>query len=103
LILVNERQNVSNTIVKRKEYVQNNSQQRINLYHDVIYIDESGFNLYLSHSQERAPRRQRAIKEVPKQHGKNITIIAAIDGNSIVKVTPQLGSTTRFIFTKFLC
>ncbi|CAG8775315.1 22929_t:CDS:2, partial [Dentiscutata erythropus] len=60
-------------------------QQRINLYHDIIYIDESGFNLHLLHSRERAPREQRAIKEVPKQHGKNITIIAAIDGNGIVK------------------
>ncbi|CAG8807786.1 7186_t:CDS:1, partial [Dentiscutata erythropus] len=100
--LVNEKRNVLNTIVKRKEYVQNIFQQRINLYHDVIYIDESGFNLHLSHLRERAPCRQRAIKEVFKQRGKNITIIAAMDGNGIVKVTPRLGSTTGFIFTKFL-
>ncbi|CAG8790412.1 6978_t:CDS:2, partial [Dentiscutata erythropus] len=102
LVLVNKRQNISNTIVKRKEYVQNISQQRINLYHDVIYIDESGFNFHLSYSRGHAPRGQRAIKEVLKQRGKNVTIIAAMDGNGIVKVTPRLGLTTGFIFTKFL-
>ncbi|CAG8606286.1 8289_t:CDS:2, partial [Scutellospora calospora] len=63
------------TIVQRKEYVDNIFQENIDMYNDVIYINKSGFNLHLTHSQGHASSGKPAIKEIVKQYGKNITII----------------------------
>ncbi|CAG8454283.1 11651_t:CDS:2, partial [Scutellospora calospora] len=90
LVPINESQNIDTTIVQRKEYVDNIFQENIDMYNDVIYINECGFNLHLTHSRGHASSRKSAIKEVVKQRSKNITIIAAIDGNSIIKVSSNL-------------
>jgi len=41
-------------------------------------VDESGFNTSMTRPRARAPRGKRAYGEVPRNRGKNTTLIAAI-------------------------
>ena len=44
----------------------------------LVFVDESGFNTSMSRLRARAPRGQRAYGKVPRNRGKNTTLIAAI-------------------------
>ncbi len=43
-----------------------------------MFIDESGFHLSMTRLRARAPRGERAYGEVPRNRGKNQTLIASI-------------------------
>ena len=43
-----------------------------------MFIDESGFHLSMTRLRARAPRGERAYGKVPRNRGKNQTLIAAI-------------------------
>jgi transposase len=43
-----------------------------------VFIDESGFHLSMTRLRARAPRGERAYGKVPRNRGKNQTLIAAI-------------------------
>jgi transposase len=44
----------------------------------LVFVDESGFNTSMTRSHARAPRGERAYGKVPRNRGKNTTLIAAI-------------------------
>ena len=44
----------------------------------LIFVDESGFNISMTRLRARAARGKRAYGKVPKNRGKNTTLIAAI-------------------------
>ncbi len=44
----------------------------------LIFVDESGFNISMTRLRARAPRGKRAYGKVPRNRGKNTTLIAAI-------------------------
>jgi hypothetical protein len=44
----------------------------------LVFIDESGFHLSMTRLTARAPRGERAYGEVPRDRGKNQTLIASI-------------------------
>jgi transposase len=44
----------------------------------LVFVDESGFNTSMARLRARAPRGQRAYGEVPRNRGKNTTLIASI-------------------------
>lgn len=44
----------------------------------LVFVDESGFNTSMTRLRARAPRGQRAYGKVPRNRGKNTTLIAAI-------------------------
>ena len=44
----------------------------------LVFVDESGFNTSMTRPRARAPRGKRAYGKVPRNRGKNITLIAAI-------------------------
>ncbi len=44
----------------------------------VVFVDESGFNTSMTRLRARAPRGKRAYGKVPRNRGKNTTLIAAI-------------------------
>jgi transposase len=44
----------------------------------LVFVDESGFNTSMTRLRARAPRGQRAYGRVPRNRGKNTTLIAAI-------------------------
>jgi transposase len=44
----------------------------------LVFVDESGFNTSMTRLRARAPKGQRAYGNVPRNRGKNTTLIAAI-------------------------
>ena len=44
----------------------------------LVFVDESGFNTSMARLRARAPRGKRAYGKVPRNRGKNTTLIAAI-------------------------
>lgn len=44
----------------------------------MVCLDESGFNSAMTRSYARAPRGQRAHAQVPRNHGKNLTLLCAL-------------------------
>jgi transposase len=44
----------------------------------LVFVDESGFNTSMARLRARAPKRKRAYGKVPRNRGKNTTLIAAI-------------------------
>ena len=44
----------------------------------LVFVDESGFNTSMRRLRARAPRGQRAYGRVPRNRGKNTTLIAAV-------------------------
>ena len=43
-----------------------------------MFVDESGFNTSMTRLRAWAPRGERAYGKVPRNHGKNTTLIASI-------------------------
>jgi DDE superfamily endonuclease len=44
----------------------------------LVFVDESGFNTSMARLRARAPKGKRAYGKVPRNRGKNTTLIAAI-------------------------
>jgi transposase len=44
----------------------------------LVFVDESGFNTSMRRLRARAPKGKRAYSKVPRNRGKNITLISAI-------------------------
>jgi transposase len=44
----------------------------------LVFVDESGFNTSMTRLRARAPKGKRAYGKVPRNRGKNTTLIAAI-------------------------
>lgn len=44
----------------------------------LVFVDESGFNTSMTRLRARAPRGKRAYGKVPRNRGKNTTLIASI-------------------------
>src|ERR687889_1374901 len=44
----------------------------------LVFVDESGFNTSMRRLRARAPRGKRAYGRVPRNRGKNTTLIAAV-------------------------
>lgn len=44
----------------------------------LVFVDESGFNTSMARLRARAPRGERAYGKVPRNRGKNTTLIASI-------------------------
>ena len=44
----------------------------------LVFVDESGFNICMTRLRARAPKGKRAYAKVPRNRGKNTTLMAAI-------------------------
>jgi hypothetical protein len=44
----------------------------------LVFVDESGFNTSMTRLRARAPKGKRAYAKVPRNRGKNTTLIASI-------------------------
>lgn len=68
----------------------------------IVYIDESGFNVWTQRTRGRAPVGQRAVRTVNGQRGENLTIILAVSPqNGIEKHSFHVGGTTAAKFAEF--
>ena len=60
--------------------------------HNIIYIDEAGFNLAKKRGRDRNIIGKRATVAVPGQRGANITICAAISNNGVLLHKSRIGT-----------
>lgn len=44
----------------------------------LVFVDESGTNIAMTRRYARAPRGERAVGRVPRNHGPNVTLFAAL-------------------------
>jgi DDE superfamily endonuclease len=70
---------------------------------DLVFIDETGSNIALTPLYARAPKGERARGKVPRNRGKNTTLIAALslvfDGGCH---DPRIGSTNTIAFEVYV-
>jgi transposase len=69
----------------------------------LVFIDESGFHTSMMRLRARAPRGERAYGEVPRNRGKNTTLIASItlEGGMGEAMTIE-GSTDALAFEAYI-
>ncbi len=92
--------NTPDAIERRREYCQLASTWEEN---DLIYIDESGFNLHTNRRLGRSRIGVDALLTNPNSRGGNITLIAAISPQyGMVKFHIKLGSVTSDVYKTFI-
>ena len=68
----------------------------------VIYIDESGFNVWTQRTRGRARVGSRAVRTVSGQRGENLTLILAVSPQSGVEHFQfKVGGTSSAVFAEF--
>jgi hypothetical protein len=68
----------------------------------LIFVDESGTNLSLTRRYGRAPRGERVVAIVPRNHGPNITLLAAMSADGITAAMTMTGATDRQVWALFV-
>ncbi len=69
---------------------------------ELVFVDESGTNLAMTPRYGRAPRGQRVVGVVPRNHGPNTTLIAAMSPAGITAATSLEGAMDRDAFDVFV-
>lgn len=67
-----------------------------------MFVDETGATIRLTRLYARAPRNQRAVGQVPRNHGVSTTLVAALTPEGLVAPLRQLGALTGPTFADYL-
>jgi transposase len=67
----------------------------------LVFVDETSTHTALTRPRARAPRGQRAVGHVPRNHGPNITVLAALTPQGIGPALSIMGSVTGAAFTAY--
>ncbi len=68
----------------------------------LVFVDESGTNLAMTPRYGRAPRGERVVGTVPRNHGPNTTLIAAMGLAGITAAMTLEGAADRAAFDVFV-
>jgi transposase len=68
----------------------------------LVFVDESGTNLAMTPRYGRAPRGERVVGTVPRNQGKNTTLIAAMSLDGIQAAMTLEGAVDRDAFEVFV-
>ncbi len=68
----------------------------------LVFVDESGTNLSLTPRYGRAPRGQRVVGVVPRNHGPNVTLIAAMDQDGLCGELTITGALDQLAFEAYV-
>jgi transposase len=68
----------------------------------LVFVDESGTNLAMTPRSGRAPRGQRVVGTVPRNHGPNTTLVAAMSAAGITAAMTLEGAADRDAFEVFI-
>ena len=68
----------------------------------LVFVDESGFHIALDRLRARAPRGQRAYGKVPRNRGKNLTLIASMSLSGMGGTMVVEGSTDALAFEVYV-
>jgi len=66
------------------------------------FVDESGINLAMTRRYGRASRGLRVLDAVPKNHGKNVTVLGALSCQGIDAVMTVEGATGSAVFRAYV-
>jgi hypothetical protein len=69
----------------------------------LVFVDESGFHTSMTRLRARAPKGKRAYGKVPKNRGKNTTLIAAITLQGAIGTSMSVeGATDSYAFEAYV-
>jgi transposase len=68
----------------------------------LVFVDESGTNVAMTPRYGRAPRGQRVVGVVPRNHGPNVTLLAAMSHAGITAAMTMTGATDGAVFALFV-
>jgi transposase len=68
----------------------------------LVFVDESGTNLRFTPHYGRAPRGQRVVGVVPRNHGPNVTLLAAMGSAGITAAMTMTGATDGEVWAVFV-
>lgn len=68
----------------------------------LVFVDESGTNLAMTPRSGRAPRGERVVGTVPRNHGPNTTLVAALRLDGITAAMTLEGAMDRLAFDVFV-
>lgn len=66
------------------------------------FIDESGVNLAMTRLYGRAPRGERVLDAVPRNHGPNVTMVGALGMQGMTAVMTVEGATDAHVFLAYI-
>ena len=69
---------------------------------DLVFVDETSTHTALTRRRARAPRGQRAIGRAPRNHGSNITLLAALTPEGIGPALSLTGGVTGAAFAAYV-
>jgi transposase len=67
-----------------------------------VFVDECGTHTSMTRLRARAPRGQRAYGKVPRNRGKNTTLLASMTGGGMGPCMAVVGSTTKAVFEAYV-
>jgi transposase len=68
----------------------------------LVFVDETGTNLAMTPRYGRAPRGERVVGTVPRNHGPNTTLVAALSLDGITAAMTREGAIDRCAFDAFV-
>ncbi|KAG0426706.1 hypothetical protein DMUE_5953 [Dictyocoela muelleri] len=97
-ILISDKKNDQETIEQRHFFA---VKYRIYSDEDILYLDETGFNLHSKRSYEYSPKNVPARLIVKGNRGQNVTLIIIISKNRILHNKIIKGPCNSVIFKEF--
>ncbi len=68
---------------------------------DLVFVDETSTHTALTRRRARAPRGERAVGRVPRNHGPNVTLLAALTPAGIGPALTLTGGVTGAAFAAY--
>ncbi len=68
----------------------------------LVFVDESGTHTALTRLYARAPHDQRAVGQVPRNHGKNTTLVAALSWDGLQAPWTLEGALDTLAFERYI-
>ncbi len=68
----------------------------------LVFVDESGFHTSMDRARARAPRGERAYGEVPRNRGKNTTLVASMSLSGMGEAMCVRGATDAEAFEAYV-
>jgi transposase len=69
---------------------------------DLVFVDESGANIKMARAYARAPRGERAVGRVPRNHGTPTSMVAALTPDGLRATATQLGAFDTASFAAYV-
>lgn len=69
---------------------------------DLLYLDESGFQTNMTRSHARCPRGQRAVDSIPRNRGRNLTLLCGLTSRGPVADMVVEGGVSGDVFVAYV-